>query len=83
MTVAEITPATGATLHHSRAKHRDGREFIVCQVIGHHAMGFALPAGQPLGADDAAQGLQKLEVLPVDALEATARLPWIEAAQGG
>lgn len=79
MAVADTTLATGATLHHSRARHRDGREFIVCQVIGHHAMGFALPAGQPLGADDAAQGLQKLEVLPVDALEATAPLPWIEA----
>ena len=43
-----------------RGTHQDGREWVVCQQVGEHVLGFAFPATQPLGSNDAEQGIARI-----------------------
>ena len=62
-----------------RATHQDGREWVVCQQVGEHVLGFAFPATQPLGSNDAEQGIARMEAAPASALTLGAPLSWPES----
>ena len=62
-----------------RATHQDGREWVVCQQVGEHVLGFAFPATQPLDSNDAEQGIARMEVAPASALTLGAPLSWPES----
>lgn len=62
-----------------RATHQDGRDWVVCQHVGTHVIGFAHPAAQPLDSTNAEQGIARMEAAPASALSPGTPLPWAES----